>query len=379
MIVGAIREVKDGENRVGLSPLSVVELVKAGASVLVERGAGRGVGFSDDEYVRAGAEIVKDAISVVRRVDLLVKVKEPIESEYFLLDEFKEKVLFTYLHLAAAPKELTLRLIRNNITVIAYETVEDEKGRLPLLMPMSEIAGVLAVQYGAQYLQKKYNGRGLTLGRIQNAVSAKVVVVGSGVVGSKAALTAAGMGCSVTVLEKNVARIEQLKKEFESYLGKELYSNVSFFESTKENTDSQIKEADLLIGAVLVKGMKAPQVISKEQIVSMKNGAVIVDVAIDQGGCIWGSRPTTHEDPMYMLEGKIYCCVANMPGQVALQSTQALTSSTLPYLIKMVKFGVIDYLKKDLFFARGLNVYNGGIVYKGVADALNLPYNKINL
>ncbi len=379
MIVGTITEIKNNENRVGLTPKNVSELVKVGAKVCVQKGAGVGAGFSDDEYVVAGAEIFPNAFDVAKKVDLLVKVKEPIKEEYVILDALKNKTLFTYLHLAAAPKELTLKLVENKITAIAYETVEDEKGMLPLLLPMSEIAGVLAIQYGAQYLQKKYDGRGLTLGRIQNAASANVVVIGAGVVGSKSALTAAGMGCSVNILEKNIVRIEQVKKEFEYYLGKELYSNVSFFESTKENIDSKIKEADLLIGAVLVKGAKAPQVISEDQVISMKKGAVIVDVAIDQGGCIWGSKPTTHEEPIYELEGKIYCCVANMPGQVALQSTQALTTSTQQYLIKMAKFGVINYLKKDSCFAKGLNVYDGNIVYQDVANALKLPYKKIDL
>jgi len=324
----------------------------------------------------AGGIVLDSAIEVAKNVDLLVKVKEPVEEEYHLLSVLKNKILFTYLHLAAAPKSLTLNLIENKITSIAYETVEDENGKLPLLTPMSEIAGVLAVQYGAQFLQKKYGGLGVTLGKITNTPSANVLVVGAGIVGSKAALTAAGMGCNVTILEKNLARLEQLKKEFKLYLGENLFKNVSFVESTPKNLAEEIKNTDLLIGAVLIKGAKAPQVVTREHVYSMKRGVLIVDVAIDQGGCVWGSMPTTHDKPIFEIDGKIYCCVANMPGQVALQSTRALSAATMPYIIKMAELGVLGLIKKDAGFAKGLNVYDGKIVYASVAEALGLEYKE---
>lgn len=377
MIIGTIKEIKNNENRVALTPENVKKLVLLNNEVLIEKNAGIGSGFTDKEYEENGAKILKDPKEIVSKIDLLVKVKEPIEEEYYLLDIMKNKTLFTYLHLAAAPKELTLKLMENKITAIAYETVEDEFKNLPLLKPMSEVAGVLAVQYGCQFMQKKYGGIGKTLGKITNADSANVLIVGGGIVGSKSALTAAGLGCNVTILEINKERINSLKNEFLKYLGEELFSNVNFVESNTINISKETKKADLLIGAVLVKGAKAPTIINEEHLNNMKKGCVIVDVAIDQGGCIYGSKPTTHEKPIYEFKDKIYCCITNMPGQVSMQSTQALSNVVFPYIKKMSEDGIIELLKKDINFLKGLNVYNRKLVNEQISDALNIEYSNV--
>lgn len=376
MIIGTLKEVKNNENRVGLTPQGVEELVGDGHTVCVQNGAGVGAGFSDYEYAAAGAKMAETPEEIVKAVDILVKVKEPVESEYGLLDMMKGKTLYTYLHLSGVDKNLTLKLLENEITAVAYETVEDEHGELPLLAPMSEVAGVLAVQYGAQYLQKKYHGVGVTLGAIHGADPAETLVIGGGFVGATAAKTAAGMGGKVTVINRSLQRIEHLKDEFRGYLGEKLYKNVTFLQLNDENLHAAVRKADLLIGAVLVAGTRAPIVVTEEMVKSMKRGAVIVDVSIDQGGCIWGSKPTSHSEPIYEIEGKIFCCITNMPGQVARQSTQALTHATLSYLKKMAKEGVLEYvcasLETDGRFARGLNTYKGKITYQAVAKDLNL-------
>ncbi len=366
-----LKEVKKGENRVGLTPEGAKKLVEHQQRVLVERDAGIRAGFSNKEYEAAGATLIDDPLEIVRKADVIVKVKEPVPEEYLLLDNFKGKILFTFLHLSGVPKSLTEKLLENKITAIAYETVFDKEGNLPLLKPMSQVAGVLAIQYGAQYLQKKYHGRGTTLGVIDNANRAEVVVIGGGVVGSKSAITAAGLGCKVTVLELKDDVIEKLKKEFREFLGENLFNNVSFIKSTPEAVMEAVKKANLLVGAVLVPGAKAPQVVTKDMVKAMKKGSVIVDVAIDQGGCVWGSKPTSHENPIYEIDGKIFCCITNMPGQVALQSTQALTNATLPYLLKLADLG-IGALKEDPNFAKGVNTYQGKITYKVVAEDLDM-------
>ncbi|MFH1012445.1 MAG: alanine dehydrogenase, partial [Candidatus Peregrinibacteria bacterium] len=304
--------------------------------------------------------------------DLIIKIKEPIRAEYYWLDLFEGKTLFTYLHLSGVEKSLTEKLMERNITGIAYETVEDEKGKLPLLAPMSDVAGVLAIQYGAQYLQKKYNGFGKTLGYIPNTDPAYTVIVGGGHVGKAALLTAAGMGAKVALITRSQSTVDRLKKEALELLGKHLYSNVQIFQSTPEILAEELKKADLVVGGVLVAGAKAPQVIKEEHVKSMKKGTVIVDVAIDQGGSVWGSKATTHENPIYEIEGKIFCCVANMPGQVSRQSTQALTSATLPYIQKIGKMGVMGALKADPGFMKGLNTYQGKITYEAVAKDLKM-------
>jgi len=366
MIIGTLKEIKNNENRVGLTPEGTKELTKNNHKVLVQKNAGSNAGFTDEEYKEAGAEIVEEPIDIVTKADIIIKVKEPIPDEYELLDSFKGKTLFTYLHLAAADKKLTEKLLENNITGIAYETVEDENNELPLLKPMSQIAGALAIQYGAEYLQKKYGGLGITLGVIDNAPSANVLVVGGGNVGATAARTAAGMGVNVTLLDIKDDVINKLKEEFSQY------KNLTILKSTKETLTEEIKKADLVIGAVLVAGAKAPVVITQDMIDVMKKGAVMMDVAIDQGGCICVSKPTSHSDPIYKVDGKICCCITNMPGQVALQSTQALTNATLPYLLKMANKGVLEALKEDKNFTKGLNTYNGNLTCKAVAEALGM-------
>lgn len=374
--IGTIKEVKDNENRVGLTPAGVKELSEAGHEVFVQKLAGLGAAFSDDEYVSAGAKMMETPEEVVQAVDILVKVKEPVAKEYHLLDMFKGKTLYTYLHLSGVDKDLTLKLLENEIISVAYETVEDEHGELPLLAPMSEVAGVLAVQYGAQYLQKKYHGIGVSLGKIHGADSAETVVIGGGFVGATSAKTAAGMGGKVTIVNRSLERLERLKDEFRGYLGDHLFANCSFVQLTDENLKEVVKKADLLVGAVLVKGARAPEVVTEEMVKSMKPGAVIVDVSIDQGGCIWGSKPTSHSEPIYEVDGKIFCCITNMPGQVARQSTQALTSATLPYLKEMAATGVVESMAKSLQydgrFAQGINTYKGKITYRSVAEDLKL-------
>jgi len=374
MTVATLKEIKDNENRVGLTPQGVRELVANNQRVIVEKGAGDGSGFSNAEYTSAGAELMDDPRAIVTAADILVKVKEPLPSEYPLLKNFSGKTLFTYLHLSGVDPKLTDALVENNITAIAYETVEDEKGLLPLLAPMSEVAGVLAVQYGAEYLQRKYGGRGITLGAITGTDSARVVVMGGGVVGATAARTATGMGSHVQLFDINQSRVDALNADVRKHLGPALGGNFEAVMSGKDRLDEALRAADLVVGAVLVAGAKDPVVVSEEQVKEMKNGAVVVDVSIDQGGCIWGSRATSHSKPTYELHGKVYCCVPNMPGQVSRQSTLALTAATLPYLVRMAGEGVEAMLKaslkKDGRFAQGLNVCKGRITRESVAKDL---------
>lgn len=376
MIVGTIREIKNNENRVGLTPGGVAELTKRGHRVLVQETAGMGSGYSDQDYRDAGAELKRSPEDVVSEVDILVKVKEPIRDEFHLLDLMKGKTLYTYLHLSGVEKSVTKRLLENEITGIAYETVEDDSGGLPLLAPMSEIAGVLSIQYGAQYLQKKYGGAGITMGHITGTELAHTVVIGGGVAGEFAARSALGMGGYVTLFEIREERIAELKALFADLFGPHVSKNIQVLKPTEPVYSDTLAQTDLLVGAVLVKGARAPEVVNEKQVKSMKRGAVIVDISIDQAGCVWGSRVTTHEDPIYEIEGKIFCCVANMPGQVARQSTQALTNATLPYLLKMADNGVIEFLTASYNnsgrFAKGLNTYKGKITYASVAKYLDM-------
>lgn len=371
MIIATLREVKDNENRVGLTPQGVQKLVQAGNTVIVERQAGWGSGFTDDMYEKAGAKLRDSAYDIVKRADIVVKVKEPTQAEYYWLDLFKGKTLFTYLHLSGVDPELTQKLLQNNITAIAYETVA-KNGKLPLLSPMSQVAGVLACQYGAHYLQKKHGGVGITLGKIDGADQAITLIVGAGFVGVTAAMTAGGMGGKVVLLDINPKVIASAKMQIKARLGAKLSKNVQVIVSNNAILSKWITKADLLIGAVLIPGTKAPQVVSEAMIKSMKKGSVVVDVSIDQGGCIWGARPTTHRHPIYDLEGKIFCCITNMPGQVAHQSTQALTSATLPYILEMGRMGVVEALKKNRSLHRGLNTYKGKVTYASVARDLKL-------
>ena len=376
MIVGTIREIKNNENRVGLTPKGVAELVKHGHRVLVEATAGIGSGYSDEDYREAGAEVVRDAHDVASQIDILVKVKEPIRKEFYILDAMKGKTLYTYLHLSGVDKAITQRLLENQITGIAYETVEGEEGGLPLLAPMSEIAGVLSIQFAAQYLQKKYDGLGITMGHITGTELAHTVVIGGGVAGEFATRTALGMGGYVTLFELRDERIAELEGLFKELFGPYICKNLQILKPSEPIYSETLAKADVLVGAVLVKGARAPEVVTEKQIKSMKRGSVVVDISIDQGGCIWGSRATTHEEPTYEIDGKIYCCVANMPGQVARQSTQALTTATLSHLIEMANQGVCKTLSDSYNttgrFAQGLNTYKGKITYKVVAEDLDM-------
>ena len=376
MVIATLKEIKNNENRIALTPKGVGKLVEAGLRVIVQETAGIGSGFSDSEYTAAGAELMRDPEDIVKEADILVKVKEPLPSEYNLLEQFKGKTLFTYLHLSGVDKRLTKLLVNNNITAIAYETLEDENGQLPLLRPMSEVAGILAVQYGAEYMQKKHNGRGLTLGKITGIPSARVVVVGGGYVGATAARTAAGMGARVKLFDINPEVVDRLNKEMLEYLGPNLGENFEAIVPNDENYNKALEECNLLVGAVLVAGAKAPVVVTEEQVKSMKDGSVIVDVSIDQGGCIWGSRCSSHSEPVYDIYGKMYCCIPNMPGQVSRQSTMALTDATIPYLIKLATEGaesmIRESLESDGRMAKGLNAYKGYLTYEKVASDLGM-------
>lgn len=370
MIIGCIKEVKDKENRVGITPEGAKTLVSAGHQVIIEESAGYGAGFHDYEYTDAGAKLEKDPILVASQCDILVKVKEPVPSEYYLLEKMAGKTVYTYFHLSGVDPQLTTELLKHNVTAIAYETVEDEKGRLPLLAPMSQIAGIAAIQYGAELLQVKNGGRGRTLGEVDGAKKTNVMIVGGGVVGQWSARTAAGMGSEVKIFEINPSRAEELRMELAEYLGPHLNKNIAVVIPDGSNYDLALQEADLLVGAVLLAGTRAPEVVSEKQVRAMKDGAVIVDVAIDQGGCVWGAQATSHSKPSYTKEGKIYSCVANIPGQFSRQSTQALTAATLPYLVNMANKGVITACLENKGLLKGINTHNGYITYKSVADDL---------
>jgi len=367
MNIGTVKEIKNNETRVGITPDNAKNLTESGHTVLIEKDAGKKAGYEDDAYIFKGAAIATKE-EIFRTSDIIVKVKEPMPEEYPYLELMKGKTLYTFLHLAAAEKQLTLELLKNNITGIAYETVTDENNRLPLLTPMSETAGVLATQYGAQYLQKKYNGKGVSLGKITGAPRTHVVIVGGGTAGAKAAETSAGLGSNVTLLELNETRIEQLKEKFKPL------ENITIIKSTPDTLRDTVKTADLLIGAVLVPGNKAPTVITEDMVRSMEKGTVLIDIAIDQGGCIWASRPTSHDDPIYEIDGKIYCCITNMPGQVPHQSTKALTSATIKYLKIMADTGIDELITQDKNFRNGINTINGRLTNKAVAEALELEY-----
>jgi len=363
MIIGVIKEVKTEEYRVGAPPLAAGVLAQAGHKVLVEAGAGLGSGFSDDEYSRAGATIVKTAKEVWEKAEMIYHVKEPIASEYPFLR--KGLVLWTYLHLAAA-KELTLTLMEKGVTSVAFETVELDDGSTPCLDPMSEVAGKLATQVGAQYLGKMYKGMGKLVGGVTGVLPAKVVVLGGGIVGTNAAKVALGMGASVVLLDINIKRLR--------YLNETLHGDFKTLVSNPASVAEATRDADLVVGAVLVKGARAPIVLTKAMVKNMKSGSVIVDVAVDQGGCVETTHATTHDNPVYSVDGVIHYGVANMPGMVPQTSTVALSNATLPYALKMANMGVIEAMRSDSALAKGMNVYDGKVTNKFVAEALNLDY-----
>lgn len=367
MIIGVPKEIKTGENRVGATPAGVDALVKAGHEVLIEMGAGNGSGFSDEQYRDAGAELVP-AAAEVWQAEMVLKIKEPIKPESQLLHE--DLLLFTYLHLANPELgELTHALMDKKVTAIAYETVELADGTLPLLRPMSEVAGKMAVQVGAHYLEKASGGRGKLLGGVPGVRPSTVVIIGGGTVGTNAALVALGMGAHVIIIDLNIDRLR--------YLSEILRGNLTTLSSNPHNIAEAVKRADVLIGAVLIPGARAPCLVTREMVRSMKPGSVIVDVAIDQGGCIETSRPTTHSDPVYVEEGMIHYCVTNMPGGVPRTSTYALTNATLPYALELANLGLVKAVKRDPALAKGVNVYKGHITCEGVANAHGLEYQPL--
>jgi alanine dehydrogenase len=364
--IGVAKEIKTDEYRVALTPAGARELVQRGHDVLVETGAGDGSSMPDADYERAGAKL-GSVDEVWETAELLLKVKEPIEPEYKRLRD--DLVLFTYLHIAA-DEPLTRALVDSGIKAVAYETVETDDRRLPLLAPMSEIAGRLASQAGAYFLEKPLGGRGLLLGGVPGVQPGKVLVLGGGVVGYNAAVIAIGLGAQVTILDKSIDRMR--------YLDEILSGRVSTVMSSTLQIESMIGDADLVIGAVLVPGARAPKLVTRDMLGGMKKGAVIVDVAIDQGGCVETAHPTTHSDPVYDVDGIIHYCVANMPGGVPITSTKALTNATLPYVEAIAEHGLTDAVARDKALAKGVNVLEGRITYEPVADAHGLHYTPLD-
>ncbi len=366
MIIGTVKEIKPHEYRVGLTPSCVNAFVNHGHTVIVEKSAGVQTGFTDNEYKEAGAKIEADREKIYSQCDMIVKVKEPLPEEYDLLRE--DQILFTYLHLAAS-RQLTQALLGRKIKGVAYETIETERGALPCLKPMSEIAGRLSIQEGAKYLEKTYGGRGILLGGVPGVQRGKVGIIGGGIVGTNACKIAVGIGANVTVLDINADRLEYLDDIFSTQITT-LYSN-------RANILRILEESDLIIGAVLLPGAKAPQLIKREDLKIMKKGSVIVDVAVDQGGCVETTHPTTHDDPVFVVDDVVHYCVANMPGAVALSSTQALTSTTLPYGLMIADEGLEDACRKSKALKKGVNLYKGKCVYKNVADTFSIEYTPL--
>jgi alanine dehydrogenase len=363
MIIGVPREIKDHEARVGVTPAGAKALTDAGHTVLVETNAGQLSSFPDHEYQDHGAEIVGDPGHVWGKSDLIVKVKEPVESEYVYFRE--NLVLFTYLHLAPLP-DLTDKLLASKVIGIAYETVRDRANTLPLLTPMSEVAGRMSIQVGASYLEKEKGGRGILLGGVPGVPPANVCIIGGGIVGINAAKIAIGMGAHVTLVDVNLNRLRELDDIFGGRL--------NTLASNSYNVTRATREADLVIGGVLIPGATAPKIVTKHMVSRMKKGAVIVDVAIDQGGCVETARPTSHSDPSYLVDGVVHYCVTNMPGAVPHTSTLALTNATFPYLMRIASHGAEAALRQDPGLAEGLNVYKGTLTHRGVAESQNRPW-----
>jgi alanine dehydrogenase len=363
MLIGVPKEIKNHEYRVGMTPASVRELNDSGHLVMVETLAGNGIGSSDKDYIAAGAEIVNSAAEIYARAEMIVKVKEPQASERAMLRP--QQLLFTYLHLAP-DAEQTHDLIASGATCIAYETITSAQGGLPLLAPMSEVAGRMSIQAGAHVLEKAQGGRGMLLGGVPGVAPAKVVIIGGGVVGSNAAQMALGARAQVTVLDRSTQALARLDKEFNGAV-KTVYS-------TQDSLEEYVLDADLVIGGVLIPGAAAPKLVTEAMVKAMKMGSVLVDVAIDQGGCFATSKATTHEDPTYVVDGVVHYCVANMPGGVAMTSTYALNNATLPYIMKLANVGWEKALQQDVHFLAGLNVHAGKVTNKHVAEALGYDY-----
>ncbi|PYS96496.1 MAG: alanine dehydrogenase [Acidobacteria bacterium] len=367
MQVGVPREIKDNEYRVSMVPAGVRALVDAGHTVLVESNAGAGSGIDNAAYQSAGGVIVSDAAAIFRRADLVLKVKEPLEPEIPLLR--RGQVLFTYLHLAPQPR-LTKALLDGGVTAIAYETITDHEGGLPLLTPMSEVAGRMSIQVGAFYLQKTLGGRGILLGGVPGVPAGDVAILGGGTVGINAAMMALGLGARVTILDRSLPRLRYLDEIFQG--------RVTTLYSTTAYVAEAVRRADLLIGAVLVPGAAAPRLVTRAMIGTMKKGAVIIDVAVDQGGCIETTHPTTHSAPTYEVDGVVHYCVANMPGAVPRTSTFALTNATLPYVLRIAARGFRDAVRDDPTLRPGVNTHDGKVTHEAVAQSQGLPYAPID-
>ncbi len=367
MLIGVPKEIKPDEYRVALTPAGAEALTQAGHEVVIERGAGEGSGFTDDFYEKAGATILETADEVWERAEIIMKVKEPIAPEWPKMRE--GQVLFTYFHFAA-DEALTRAVIESGAIAIAYETVELPSGELPLLTPMSEVAGRMAIQEGAKYLEKPQGGLGVLLGGVPGVLPGKVLILGGGVVGTNAAKMAAGIGARVQIMDINLERLR--------YLDDTMPANVNLLFSTRYSIRKQIQDADLIVGAVLIPGAKAPHLITREDLSLMRPGTVIVDVAVDQGGCVETIKPTTHHDPVYTIDGVIHYGVANMPGGVPRTSTLALTNATLPYALKLAGKGWKEACREDGALRLGLNVVQGHVTYKAVAEAFGLEWRHVD-
>jgi len=363
MIIGVPKEIKNNENRIAMTPAGAYAFCNAGHEVIIEKSAGLGSGFGDKEFIEAGASIIDTAKEVFDKADMIMKVKEPMSVEYDLIKP--NQILFTYFHFASG-LELTKAMMKKNAICITYETVQTADGALPLLSPMSEVAGKMAAQVAAYYLALPYGGRGVLMGGVPGVNPAKVVVVGGGTVGTNAAKVAAGMGANVSLFDININRLK--------YLDDVLPKNITVLYSNQHNLEKEIKDADAVIGAVLIPGAEAPKLVTEEMIKMMKPNSVIVDVAIDQGGCIETSKPTSHSDPVFKLHGVLHYCVTNMPGAFARTSTFALTNATLPYGLEIANKGYKEAIKGDKALAKGLNVIDGKVTYKPVAKVFDLKY-----
>lgn len=367
MIIGVPKEIKNNENRVALTPAGVAEFKKHGHQIYIQSTAGENSGFNDSAYANAGAEILPTIEAVYEIAEMIIKVKEPIASEYPLIK--KDQLVFTYFHFASS-EPLTKAMIERDAICLAYETVEKTDRSLPLLVPMSEVAGRMSIQEGAKYLEKPMQGKGILLGGVPGVNPAKVVVLGGGIVGTQAAKMAAGFGAKVTIMDVSLARLR--------YLDDVMPANVTTLMSNHYNISEAIADADLVIGAVLIPGAKAPHLITKDMLKLMSPGTVVVDVAVDQGGCIETCTPTTHENPTFIIDGIVHYCVANMPGAVPYTSTLALTNATLPYAIQLANKGWRKACSENEELKKGLNIANGKIVYQGVAEAWGLPFEEVN-
>jgi alanine dehydrogenase len=363
VIIGVPKEIKTREYRVGMVPAGVRAIVSAGHTVLVEKGAGDGSGVTDAEYTNAGAQLVKTAEEVWKRGEMIVKVKEPVEAEYPRIQD--GQIIYTYFHLAAVP-ELAKVLVKKRVAAVAYETIQLPDNSLPLLRPMSEVAGKMSIQVGAASLEKEHGGKGILLGGVPGVRRGRVVIIGGGVVGTNAAKIAVGMGAEVSIIDLSLTQL--------AYLDDIFRDRVQTLMSDSENIAKTVREADLVIGAVLIPGGKAPKLVPESLVAEMTPGAVLVDVAVDQGGCIETCRPTTHDNPTYVKHGVIHYCVANMPGAVPHTSTFALNNATHRYARKLADLGVVEAVKSDLALAKGLNTYDGKVTYEAVAKDLGYPY-----